>query len=42
MAAFAVLIDFALQITMFSAILWLDNHRIASNRLDLIPCIQAA
>jgi len=39
-AAFAILIDYFLQITLFLAIVTLDEIRVRSRRYDIFPCIK--
>lgn len=37
-AAFAVILDFLLQITLFLAFVCLDDTRVRENRIDIFPC----
>jgi Niemann-Pick C1 protein len=41
-AAFAIVIDYFLQITMFVAIVTLDEMRVRDRRYDIIPCCQTS
>lgn len=39
-AAFAVIVDYLLQVTLFLSFVTLDEHRVKANRMDILPFIK--